>query len=252
MGGAVFCVSNYIISLMKFAIIAAGEGSRLAQEGVDLPKPLVRLNGEPMIERLIRIFFDNDAEEVAIIVNQLHPQTEEFVRELMAQHPQWNIRLVVQTTPSSMHSFAELAPYLSDAPFCLTTVDTIFREDDFRRYITDFRAALEAGADGVMAVTDFIDDEKPLYIGTDDAMNIDGFYDAREPRFRYISGGIYALAPVAIQTLHRCMNEGQSRMRNFQRGLIVDGLHLKAHLFSKILDVDHAADIEKAEAFLRG
>lgn len=235
---------------MKFAIIAAGEGSRLAQEGIDLPKPLVRLNGEPMIERLIRIFFDNDAGEVCVIVNRLHPQTEIFVRELMAQHPEWNIRLVVQTTPSSMHSFAELAPYLADAPFCLTTVDTIFREDDFRNYITAFRAALDAGADGVMAVTDFIDDEKPLYIGTDEKMNIDGFYDEREARFRYISGGIYALSPAALQTLRRCMEEGRSRMRNFQRELIADGLRLKAHLFSKILDVDHAADIAKAEAFL--
>lgn len=235
---------------MKFAIIAAGEGSRLAQEGVDLPKPLVRLNGEPMIERLIRIFFDNDAGEVCVIVNRLHPQTEIFVRELMAQHPEWNIRLVVQTTPSSMHSFAELAPYLADAPFCLTTVDTIFHEDDFRNYITAFRAALDAGADGVMAVTDFIDDEKPLYIGTDEKMNIDGFYDERAARFRYISGGIYALSPAALQTLRRCMEEGRSRMRNFQRELIADGLRLKAHLFSKILDVDHAADIAKAEAFL--
>ena len=40
-------------------------------------------------------------------------------------------------------------------------------------------------------------------------------------------------------------------MRNFQRGLIADGLKLKAYPFSKILDVDHAADIPKAEAFLR-
>ena len=34
---------------MHYAIIAAGEGSRLAQEGVARPKPLVLLNGVPMI-----------------------------------------------------------------------------------------------------------------------------------------------------------------------------------------------------------
>ena len=54
---------------MTFAIIAAGEGSRLANEGVVTPKPLVRLNGEPMIDRLIRIFTANDASSVSIIVN---------------------------------------------------------------------------------------------------------------------------------------------------------------------------------------
>ena len=39
-------------------------------------------------------------------------------------------------------------------------------------------------------------------------------------------------------------------MRNFQRALVEDGLHLEAWPFSKILDVDHASDIEKAEQFL--
>lgn len=237
---------------MKFAIIAAGEGSRLAEEGITAPKPLIPLNGVPMIERLVRIFAANDAEEIVIIVNHLRPETEKFVRHLGQTHPEWNIRLEVATTPSSMHSFARIAPLLAGAPFCLTTVDTIFREADFRNYIAAFRSALEAGLDGLMAVTDFIDDESPLYIGTDEALRIDGFYDKREPRFRFISGGIYALAPHALDTLRRCMAEGQSRMRNFQRGLIADGLKLKAHPFSKILDVDHAADIPKAEAFLRG
>lgn len=42
---------------MKFAIISAGEGSRLSQEGVALPKPLVQLNGVAMIDRLIQILY---------------------------------------------------------------------------------------------------------------------------------------------------------------------------------------------------
>ena len=41
---------------MKFAIIAAGEGSRLAAEGIQEPKPLVKVGGECLIDRLIRIF----------------------------------------------------------------------------------------------------------------------------------------------------------------------------------------------------
>ena len=47
---------------MKFAIISAGEGSRLSQEGVALPKPLVQLNGVAMIDRLIQIFVRNGAD----------------------------------------------------------------------------------------------------------------------------------------------------------------------------------------------
>ena len=54
---------------MKYAIIAAGEGSRLAAEGITVPKPLVEVNGEYLIDRLIRIFMQNDAEEIVIICN---------------------------------------------------------------------------------------------------------------------------------------------------------------------------------------
>lgn len=231
---------------MKFAIIAAGEGSRLSQEGVTLPKPLVRIGGEAMIDRLLRIFTANDADEIVVIVNRLHPETEHHLRLLQAGSWRDRLRIVVKTTPSSMHSFFEISPFLSDAPFCLTTVDTIFREEEFADYIEQFRRST---ADGLMAVTDFIDDEKPLYVGTDNDLNITGFFDENKD-CQYISGGIYCLQPQAIETLRRCVASGQSRMRNFQRQLVKDGLALRAHVFSKILDVDHATDIRKAESFL--
>lgn len=73
-----------------------------------------------------------------------------------------------------MHSFAELAVYLSDSPFCLTTVDTIFREREFADFISYFK---HSSYDGCMAVTDYIDDEKPLYVGTDAMLRITGFHD---------------------------------------------------------------------------
>ena len=134
---------------------------------------------------------------------------------------------------------------MGDGKFCLTTVDTIFREEEFRQYV---QAWQRADDDGMMAVTDYIDDEKPLYIATDEELTITGFLDT-EPQ-RYISGGIYALDEKSFAVIDKCIAEGQSRMRNFQRQLVKEGLKLKAYPFSKILDVDHASDIEKAEAFL--
>lgn len=231
---------------MKFAIISAGEGSRLSQEGVALPKPLVQLNGMAMIDRLVHIFAQNGAEQVVIIINNEIALTKEHVAALKetAEVP---LEVIVKTTPSSMHSFYELSRFLKDDKFCLTTVDTIFREDEFAAFIEAFKAS---GKDGMMAVTDYIDDEKPLYISTDEKLNITGFHDAATPDCRYISGGIYCLTPKAIDTLEKCMEKGMSRMRNFQRQLVADGLQLEAYPFSKILDVDHASDIVKAEAFL--
>ena len=169
---------------MKFAIIAAGEGSRLQHEGVSLPKPLVPICGEAMIDRLIRIFRQNGATEIVIIVNTLNPLTEQHILQLKQQGKADDIRMVVKSTPSSMHSFAELAPYLSDGPFCLTTVDTIFCEEEFSQYINYFA---HCQYDGCMAVTDYIDDEKPLYVATNEQLHITGFHDTDEGD-RYISG----------------------------------------------------------------
>lgn len=53
------------------------------------------------------------------------------------------------------------------------------------------------------------------------------------------------------QDIARVYGKGMSRMRNFQRQLVADGLKLKLILY-KILDVDHASDIVKAENFLTG
>lgn len=238
---------------MKFAIIAAGEGSRLAAEGICAPKPMVKVCGECLIDRLIRVFVENDAEEIDVICND---KTTEVSRHLSAikEHGLHGLsvplQFVVKSTVSSMHSFYELRSLLRDSPFVLTTVDTIFCEQEFKQYIMAFKKTLAEGGDGLMGVTDYIDDEKPLYVGTDNAMNVNGFYDTNDAHCRHISGGIYGLAPNAITTLEGCMERGESRMRNFQRGLVRDGRKLKAYAFSKVLDIDHAGDIVKAETFL--
>lgn len=230
---------------MKFAIIAAGEGSRLAQEGIKTPKPLIPLQGVPLIERLVRIFARHEASTISIIINERQPQTLSLLKELQKSLP---IEIVVKNTESSMHSMYELMPMLQgDEKFCLTTVDTLFHEEEFTRYIEAFKKSC---CDGLMAVTGYIDDEKPLYVETNEKLQITDFCDQARPNSVYVSGGIYGLTPRTLTTLDRCIHEGVSRMRNFQRNLITDGFTLQAFPFEKIIDIDHAEDIAKAEKFI--
>ncbi|MDE7401833.1 MAG: NTP transferase domain-containing protein [Muribaculaceae bacterium] len=235
---------------MNFGIIAAGEGSRLAAEGVEYPKPLVPICGVPMIGRLIRIFERCGAKQISIVVNEQMTEVAEYLRGFECA-PGVKLDITVKTTPSSMHSMHELASRLrGKGRFIVTTVDTIFREEDFAAYAADFEKA-PAEVDGMMAVTGYVDDEKPLWVGTDADMRITAFRDSRDPEDRYISGGIYGLDSKAFETLDHCVSQGVSRMRNFQRALVADGLNLRAYNLGKVLDVDHASDIEKAELFLK-
>lgn len=236
---------------MNFAIIAAGEGSRLVTEGVAVPKPLVRLDGRPMIGRLMDIFCRCNAQSISVIVNEHMTEVRQYLEQRQKTLPV-PLSLCVRTTPSSMHSFFEVAKiFPAGSRFILTTVDTVFKEDEFARYAASFESA-PADIDGCFAVTDFIDDEKPLYVDVDQSMTITGFRDAPGPDDRYISGGIYGLTTPALDVLQLCMQRGVSRMRNYQRALVAAGMCIKAVPFAKIVDVDHAADIEAARAFVAG
>ena len=235
---------------MKFAIIAAGDGSRLAQEGVTEPKPLVKVRGERLIDRLIRIFMGSNATEIVVICNEQMSDVASHLK--MIQDEGLNglhvpLRFVIKSTPSSMHSFYELCHFLRDEPFILTTVDTIFDESEFHDYVLSFQDKIAHGTDALMGVTDYIDDEKPLYVGVDNVMRINGYYDTPQADFHFISAGIYGLTASSLDILEACIEKGESRMRNFQRALVAANLRIEAFPLTKVFDIDHIEDIRKAD-----
>ena len=221
---------------MRFGIISAGEGSRLASEGFSQPKPLVPICGVPMIERLVRIMNNCGTDKIAVIVNGENPETVSLLKSLP-------VDLVVKKTPTPMHSMMELAPYLEGDSFCVTTVDTVFSESRFRTMMDEFS---KSSLDGLMGVTSLIDDEKPLYVGVDNDMMITGFHDSQDG-CRYVSAGIYALRSNALEILKGCLESGQTRMRYFQRQLLEAGLRLKAFDMGQVVDVDHVSDVARAQ-----
>ena len=90
--------------------------------------------------------------------------------------------------------------------FVLTTVDTIFNENEFKTYIDAFTNAIENGVQAYMGVTPFVDDEKPLYVGTDNNLNITGFYDQNIHNCSYIVGRHIRTTPqntTNLTPLHR-------------------------------------------------
>ena len=231
---------------MNYAIIAAGEGSRLAKEGFKLPKPMVSLYGEMLIDRLIGIFMRNHAERIKIIINEESQSLESHLSELSRSFP---IDIIKKSTPSSLHSVYELLktdPELDSV--CLTTTDTVFKEEEFSAFIDYFQEKDEL--DGLMAVTSFIDDESPLYVTVNAQNAITAFTDQNSTQTSFVSGGIYCLKRKAIKVVDKAVKNGTSRMRNFQRQLLENGIKLEAYPFSKIVDVDHVSDIRTAELFL--
>ena len=228
---------------MNYAIIAAGEGSRLSDEGIKVPKPLVEINGEPMIKRLLNIFEKNKASKISIIINNHISEVQDYIESL---NYHFQLAIKVKSTPSSMHSLFEMKDLIGNEAFCLSTVDTVFKESEFSSFI-EF-AEKQTDKDAIMAITSFVDDEKPLFIKTNKDKII-AFADEKSDS-QYVSGGIYYFRPTIWKILAQSITEGKQRMRNFQRDLLKAGLNIGFYEFSKIIDVDHTNDIKAAELFI--
>jgi NDP-sugar pyrophosphorylase family protein len=230
---------------MTFAIIAAGEGSRLAAEGVATPKPLLPIGGVPLIERLVGLAAANGARSVACIVNEGAVEVRRFLEERPLAVP---VQVLVKTTPSSLHSLHALLPMVAGGPFCLFTVDTVCRAAELGRFLAFARSQRDCGA--VLAVTGFVNDEKPLYVRQDADGRILSFEDAPPPGPPVVTGGIYYFFPSAAPVLDDAVRGGTTHLRNALRLLAGSGQLVKAFSFSRIVDVDDRSDIEAAERLL--
>jgi NDP-sugar pyrophosphorylase family protein len=230
--------------MMKAGIIAAGEGSRLKSEGIALPKPLVPVNGVPLINRLITSFASNGISEVVCIINEYSLDVQHVVEESSLPIP---VKFVVQTTPSSMHSLFVLSPYLMEGQFLLSTVDSVFHEKEFNGFLR--HAQQNHSVDGILAVTNFIDDENPLYVEMDANQRITQF--SKSEKTSWVTGGLYIFHPRIFREKEAVLSRGIERLRNFLGHLVVNGYSITGYPFSKIVDVDHVSDIRTAEQLLK-
>lgn len=231
---------------MNLAIIGAGESSRIKAEGLKSPKHMIKINNEYLVERIIRIARTNGAKKVFCIINSHEPELKEYFLTSNFGIP---LKLIIQDTQSSMHSLFALAPFLMKESFCLATTDSVFLENEFSEFIN--YSLLRKDIDGILAVTRYIDDEKPLCPAMDDEDTIFKFSDSKEG-YNWATGGIYFFSSRIFDEMEFALDTGISRLRNFLRLLVNRSYILKGFSFSKIIDVDHLSDINKAESFIKG
>ncbi|MCK8604069.1 nucleotidyltransferase family protein [Desulfoferrobacter suflitae] len=230
---------------MKAAIIAAGVGERLTLGGIRTPKPLVPVGGRPLIERIIGAAARLGMSSAACIVNDVQRDVAEFLRSTSWPIP---LELTVKTTPSSMESLFCLEPFLREEPFLLFTVDVVFGFATVR----DFLAAAQEckGAAGVLALTDHIDDEKPLWAKIQGDSRITALGDTARGS-RYVTAGFYYFEPTIFSLVDAARRRNLTALRQFLGLLIATGHSLCGLPVAKTIDVDYAEDIQKADRFLK-
>ncbi len=229
---------------LRAGVIAAGRGDRL-RAGTSALKPLVTVGGRALIDHVLASIAETGAREVVVIVNEDSTAVRDHV---VARAWPFAIRWIVETTPSSMHSFLRVVETLAEAgdegPFLLSTVDTVAPAGAFARFAAEARGR---GADVTLALTDPGDDEKPLLVRLD-GTRVTALGGEAGP---YATAGYYFVRASILREADAARADGVSALRVFLARLLARGYRLDGVPAPGSVDVDRPDDIESAEHVLR-
>jgi NDP-sugar pyrophosphorylase family protein len=224
-------------ALSAGGILAAGDGTRLREDGWTMAKPLVPVAGVPLVAHVVENFLAAGIESLAIIFNAREEDCAEFVR---ARFSAAKIRILVKTTASSLESFREIARMLPPGPALVSTVDAWCPRPDFLEFART--AALAPAEETVLAVTPFVSDEKPLWVRLDPAGLVTGIGGASGDA---VTAGMYVF-PERVRKLPAPATLG--RLREYLAWLVERGETVRGIRIAAVVDVDRESDIALAAA----
>ena len=230
---------------MKVGILAAGEGARLRAGGLNMPKPLLPIDGVPLIGRLLQALQQLAIEEIVCIVNTRGEGVVDYVQQY---YPALPLTFVRRDTANSYESFTILCEHLHDTPFLVTTVDTVCVPSLLPQFVA--AACQHQGVDMMLTLTTFIDDEKPLHARLDNQQRIIQLGNAACDG-GYVTSGFYYCAPTVSAACARVVPGRIGALREFLAWLLHQGYWLQGYGALQMIDVDRPQDIAVAEQFLR-
>ena len=242
---------------MLGGIIAAGWGERLGQKR---PKALTPVGDKMLIDFALDGFATAGVTAVTCIVNEAAREVPQYVGRT---HNNIAMDWIVQTTPSSMHSFLIVLERLAQqgpGPFFIATVDSVCAPQAYAQFARE--AMLFPNAEVVLGLTDVIDDEKPLRVamrGNENtgimpekisdnpeafeilAMTNNGFDS------EYVTSGFYFVRPTILKEKATALNQNFSALRHYLGHLMKYGYRTYGVPLPPIIDVDRPQDIQAAE-----
>jgi len=230
---------------MKAGIFAAGMGSRFVKAGWREPKPLISLQGKPLLGHVLERLVQAGIEEVELLLNgeTAFDPVEDYVNRLPGD---FRVHTSRKTTSTSYESFCFLMDRLGEPPFLLSTVDTIFPVDALEEFLKV--QSYPSGCRLVLAATDFVHDEKPLWVETDEAGKVLALGESVRKK-EAVTAGLY----LVLQDLAGQAAKGPfSALREFLGELVGSGTEIWSKAFPMALDIDCPADIQVAEDLLKG
>ena len=127
--------------MLPAIVIAAGLGTRLRPLTEHFPKPVLPLDGRPVVATLLRELAAAGCRDVTLVVGYRAEQVERLVGDGAGFGV--SVRYARQEEPlGSAHAVAAATPR---APYIVAGADTLFAAGDIGRFVSAFTAAGTAG-----------------------------------------------------------------------------------------------------------
>jgi NDP-sugar pyrophosphorylase family protein len=229
------------VSAIRGGIIAAGEGSRLRADGFRVSKPMVQIGGRPLIDHALDRFRATGIRKVTVGLNEASDDCRQWLK---AHAGDFDLDVIVRSTPSSYATFRLVADRLIDAPAVVTTVDAILPVDQFRIFVTSASRFPDDAV--VLGVTAHVDDENPLWVTL----------DTSNGRIRRIGGsnGSHVTAGLYWLPAKRPAAPAAdfARLRDYLGALVAAGQPVYGVVLPCVFDIDRARDVAAAESAVSG
>lgn len=234
--------------MTQAVILAGGKGTRLASRLNGKPKPLVEVDGVPLLERQIGTLIENGVDEVLLLVNHAADQIEAFVAE---RRLPTTVTLVDDGAPRGTAG-ATLAclDQLRDR-FLVVYGDTLF-DLDVRDMLAEH---VRSGADATLLLhpNDHPADSDLVELSPDGW--ITAFHAYPHPPGSYlrnlVNAAFYVVEKRALIPWAARLETGDFAKDLFPR-MLGEGALLRGHVsFEYIKDIGTPARLDKAERQLR-
>lgn len=211
--------------LTKAVVLAAGRGTRMGNLTDDVPKPMVKVKGTPILESIVRGLVANGIEEILIIVGYRKDVIIEYFGDGEAFG--CKVSYVEQIVQDGTGKVVELAnEFAGDDPFLLSYGDILVPAESYEPLVN------VDGVDGKLTVKIDEDVRKGGAVFIENGIVTDliekGGDDA--PTSPYYNAGIYVFSPSIFDYTARLelSPRGEYELTDAIKAQVDDGLKLEA------------------------
>lgn len=219
--------------VQKALILAAGKGTRMKELTQVTPKPLLVVQGKPILEHIITGLRDaSGIRDFFIVIGYLG----ELIQDYLGDGKKWDVRITygVQTTQDGTGKAPEIASaWIGNASFLFSYGDILVTPEAYRGLTSDFqgisRIALKAGQDLKQGGAVLLNNECEMI----DLIEKDSF--STPPPNAYFNAGIYVLNSDIFdftKTLQKS-SRGEYEFTDALKAYVQSGKKIQGHFIEK-------------------